>query len=222
MKRLTKALLAALLAFAMVIALAPSEGISAKSVKSQNKQAKKLLYQQVKNKYTRYGYVDIDKDGISELVAKEYSGKFVDGCDKLKSVSIYKVIDGKVQQIFTDSIKGDFYHPSIDCEIYFADTVYVIVKKNHEGYFNQIVYRYAGAETGFTEIASVMEDMAGYGSYVINGVETEYEDFDRKAYDSIVVSYAPYKITFELKDCKVKVANKYLKKMLKSELRIHS
>ena len=218
MKKLTKAVVAMLMVFAIALAIAPASDAYAKSVKSENKKAKKVLAKQVKNKFCRYGYVDIDKDGITELVVQEYSGKFVDGCDKKKSVSIYKAVNGKAKKIFTDSIDGDFFHPSINCQIFFADTVYVLVNKEHEGYFNQIVYKYNG--TGFEEEAYIMEDMSGCGSYRLggeNGLEVEYEEFARPGYDTLIESYADYEIPVEYKNCTTKVANKYLKKMLKAE-----
>lgn len=219
MRKLTKAVLAVLFVLAAALVAIPAARTYAKSVKSQNKQAKKVLEKKVKNKFCRYGFVDLDGDGITEMLVYEYSGKFVDGCDKEKSVSIYKVINGKCKQIFTDSIDGDFYHPEISCDIYRTDNTYALVTNSHEGYIIQTVYQYT--DNGFVEVAYIEEDMAYYGSYRIGGEDAPMIDYDgkyaRPDFESMLESNEPFKVDIEFKNCKTKTANKYLKKMLKAE-----
>ena len=218
MKKLTKILLAVLFVMAATLVAVPAARTYAKSVKSENKQAKKVLEKKVKNKYGSYAFVDIDGDGITEMVVNEFSGKFVDGCDKKKSISIYKVVNGKCKQIFTDSIDGDFYRPDISCEIYRADTTYVLINKSHEGYIIQIVYKYT--PDGFVEAAYLAENMDGTGSYRIGGEGAptiDYNDFGRSTFDALLAQYESFSVPIEYKSCKVKAANKYLKKLMKAE-----
>ena len=218
MKKLTKVLLAVLFVLAATLVAIPAARTYAKSAKSQNKQAKKVLEKKVKNKFCSYGFIDIDGDGITEMVVREYSGKFVDGCDKKKSVSVYKVVNGKCKQIFTDSFDGDFFHPEIGCEFYSADSTYMLVYKSHEGYSIQTLYQYTTA--GFVEVAYLTEDMAGCGTYRLGGEGNPYVDFydfDGPDFEAMLKSYEPFKVNVEYNSCKTKTANKYLKKMLKAE-----
>lgn len=217
MRKLTKAVLALLMVFAIVLTVVPDADISAKSSKITNKQAQTILGKKVKNKFCRYAYEDIDMDGIDELIVWSYSGKFVDGCDKKKTVSIYKVVNGKAKELLSGSVKGDFYHPYMGCAIYYADTLYVALTQNHEGYLEQTVYKYN--KNKFSEIASLALNADGTGYYRIGGKgkNKEFDSYDVSEYEDVLEGFNDYRIELSYKTCTNKVANKYLKKMLKSE-----
>ena len=53
-----------------------------------NKKAQKILKKKIKNKFCKYMFADIDNDKIDEMFVLGFSGKFVDGDDKKKTLPI--------------------------------------------------------------------------------------------------------------------------------------
>jgi hypothetical protein len=179
-----------------------------------NKKAQKILKKKIKNKFCKYMFADIDNDKIDEMFVLGFSGKFVDGDDKKKSLTVYKVVDKKAKAIYTYSRKGDLFHPTLAFTLGVDDdeNFYMSVADEHEGYCQYIMYMYGASET-FNEIARIDADVASN--------ETEYrvrgKVYSEEEFLAFVKDLNIEEIDINLKSCSTKVANKYLKKMLEAE-----
>ena len=214
LNKLAKVLTVFALALLALVSVTGADGVSAAS-KMTNAKAQKLLKKEIKNKFCRYTFADVDGDGISEMFVLGYSTKFVDGDAKEKTLTVYKIEDGKVKSIFTDGIDGDFYHPSLTFNLYYDGECYITVNYEHEGFAYYTTYMY-GADS-FNEIAFIEVDIAGneYTYYIRNkgGMMPCTEKKYKKFMKNILVG----EVQVELLTPSVKVANKYFKKLLKAE-----
>ena len=111
-KNFTKILFSLALVLFLIATLAPVSPVSAASKSATNKKAQKAFAKVIKNKFCLYTYIDIDKDGVTEMLVQTYSGKFQDGDDKKKGLQIYAYVKGKAKKIFDDSIEGGNVRPS--------------------------------------------------------------------------------------------------------------
>ena len=207
---LVKIIFAFLLVLGAAVVTMPSAEIQA--AKMTNKKAQKLLKKKIKNKVCRYAFVDLDNDKIQELIVLSYSGKFVDGDDKKKTLNVYKVVGKKVKSVFDYSIDGDFYHPTLTFGVYRDETgdSYLTVDHEHEGYRYYITYYWNGDD--FVEMARIEESDGEY-EYRVRLKHCEEDE-----YFGFVKSILTEDAGLDIKTCSTKVANKYLNKMMKSEL----
>ena len=209
--RISKVLLAVIFAFGILLSVLPASEVQA-AAKMTNKKAQKILKKKIKNKFCRYAFADIDNDNIDEMFVLGFSGKFVDGDDKKKSLTVYKVEGKKAKAIYEHSVKGDLFHPTLSFQLFTdGDNSYMEVDYLHEGYGYSILYMY-GAD-GYNEIARVDADLASFEiEYRIRGKLYSEEEFFSFLGDMDVED-----VYYTLNDCSAKVANKYMKKMLKAE-----
>ena len=206
---LVKMIFAFLLVLGAAIFTLPSADVMA--AKMTNKKAQTLLKKKIKNKVCRYAFVDLDNDKIEELIVLSYSGKFVDGDDKKKTLNVYKVVGKKVKSIFDYSIDGDFYHPSLTFAVYrdeMGDS-YLVLDHEHEGYRYFITYYWNGDY--FAEMARV-EESDGEAEYRVRLKHCEEDEYFAFMKELLVEDAG-----LDIKTCSTKVANKYLKKMMKAE-----
>ena len=208
--KITKVMLALAFVLGLLFTVMPASNVQA--AKLTNKKAQKILKKKIKNKFCRYTFYDVDGDNIDEMFVLGFSGKFVDGDDKKKSLNVYKVEGKKAKSIYEYSIDGDLFHPSLTFNLFNDGTyTYMMVNHEHEGYANYIIYMY-GADS-FNEIARIEADLAGNEiSYRVRGKEVSGEEFSY-----FMSGIEADDVNYELKDCSTKVANKYFKKMLKAE-----
>lgn len=213
MLRFTKYVLSVLFICAIVFAVKPlEESHAAGSSKITNSEAKSLLSEKIKNKYCQYAYVDIDKDGVNELIVKQYSGKFTCG-DDIKTLYIYKVVDGKVKAILKETESaGSFYLPTdIDIEVYSSDKIFVKVVHLEEGEGSECIYKYNGKK--FKKTAEVFFEEGQIGRCTVNGKNATYEK-----YESYVRKNLKKQMSITLKQNGAKTSKKYNRKKLNSTL----
>ena len=209
-KSFTKVLFAIVMALSVLVMVLPASDVQA-AKKMTNKSAQKILKKKIKNKFCSYTFADIDNDNIDEMFVLSYSSKFVDGDAKTKKLTVYKVVNKKAKAIFTDSIDGDMYHPTITFELFKDDEFYMTVFHDHELYASSVVYMY-GADS-FNEIARLEADLSsGEAEYRIRGKVCSQDEFF-----GFLAGYDAEDVDYTLNSCSTKVANKYLKKMLKAE-----
>ena len=211
--KFAKVLMAVVLAFGILFSALPADRAEA-AAKMTNKKAQKILKKKIKNKFCKYMFADIDNDKIDEMFVLGFSGKFVDGDDKKKTLTVYKVVNKKAKAIYTYTRKGDFFHPTLAFKLAVDSdkNFYMTVADEHEGYNQYIMYMYGASET-FNEIARIDDDVASN--------ETEYrirgKVYSEKEFQDFGATLGLEEIDINLKSCSTKVANKYLKKMLMAE-----
>ncbi|MBO4415263.1 MAG: hypothetical protein J5824_04685 [Lachnospiraceae bacterium] len=183
----------------------------AEAAKMTNKKAQKILKKKVKDKFCKYTFVDIDNDKIDEMVVLGYSGKFTDGDDSKKSVTVYKVSGKKAKSIFSHSIKGDYFKPSLTVNMFNDEgDFYLNVVFYHEGYGYSATYKYNGKN--FVEIARIDSDYAsGENTYHFGKNDCSMEEYSE--YISDIVQ-SP--VDFEFTEPSTSITNKYIKKLLKA------
>ena len=209
-KMFTKVLVALAMALCIVFTVLPGSDVQA-AKKMTNKSAQKILKKKIKNKFCSYTFADIDNDNIDEMFVLRYSSKFIDGDAKMKKLIVYKVVNNKAKAIFTDSIEGDMFHPTITFELFNGDNFYMTVNHDHEDYASSVVYMY-GADS-FNEIARLEADLASNEvEFRIRGKVCSEDEFF-----GFISSVDADPLDYTLDSCSTKVANKYLKKMLKAE-----
>ena len=207
----TKILIALVLMLGVLSFTAPST--QAQAAKMTNKKAQKILKKKIKNKFCKYAFVDLDQDKISEMIVLGYSGKFVNGDDKKKTVSVYKVVNKKAKVVFNYSIEGDLFHPTLTFEVFRdkSGESYLKINHEHEGYIYNTTYYWNG--TDFVEMGRKEDYVADneiiYRVRTKTCTEKEYNDFMK----DILVK----QVKLDIKSCTVKVANKYLQKQLTAE-----
>ena len=99
-----KVMLSLVLCLVMLFTALPETKADA-AAKMTNKKAQKILKKKIKNKFCRYAFVDVDKDKIDELIVLGFSGEFVDGDDKEKTLTVYK-ISGKTDYLIVNVFTG--------------------------------------------------------------------------------------------------------------------
>ena len=203
-----KAFLALVLCLGMLIAVVPAAPASA--AKMTNKKAQKILKKKIKNKFCKYTFVDLDKDKIDEMIVFGYSGKFVDGDDSEKTITVYKISGKKAKAVLSDSLKGDFYSPEFSFNAYYYDKKsYLTVHEVHEGYSFHTTYVYKNGK--YTSYAGTSEE--------ISEEDTVYNVEDKvvtKAeFNNAMEKIFKNELSYEMKLCDTKTANKYIKNMLK-------
>ena len=177
-----------------------------------NKKAQKILKKKIKNKFCKYTFVDIDNDKIDEMIVLGFSGKFIDGDDKEKTLNVYKVSGKKAKSVLSYSIEGDFYHPSLSFNLYYDGASYITINHEHEGYAYYTTYKFT---VGNYESCALIEDwVADNEQYYYTDAA---EEVSKEEYYKFMKNILANEVNVELKSCSVKVANKYLKKMLKAE-----
>ncbi len=208
--KVVKVLLVLALCCGMLVTAMPA--MNASAAKMTNKKAHTILNKQIKNKFCKYLFIDLDKDKIDEMIVLGFSGKFVDGDDKLKTLDVYKVSGKKAKSIYHYDIDGDFYHPTLEFNLYYNKAYYMTVSHEHEGYAYYYTYKYT---KGKFKIVAGLEDAIAENEqvYYVNGKE----NVSKKAYDKFLKPILANEVDFELEAPATKVANKYLKKMLKAE-----
>ena len=209
-----KVLLAIMFALGVLFLVAPAEAQAAS--KMTNKSAQKILKKKIKNKFCRYAFVDIDNDKIDEMIVLGYSGKFVDGDDKKKSLTVYKVVGKKAKSVLSYSREGDFFHPTLSFNLFYdGSDCYITINDEHEGYATYKTYVW-GADS-FNEIAMISADLATpeeeYRFRNKGGLKVCTEEEYLEYMKDILAG----EVEVTLNSSSTKVSNKYLKKMLKAE-----
>ena len=197
------------LVLVLSFALISAPTTDARAAKLTEKKAQKILKKKVSGKFCHYAFIDLDNDKISEMVVLGYSGKFYQGDDKKKTITVYKVVNGKAKSLFSDSMKGDFFHPSITFRIY-SDPIgarYLMVNKEHEGYCLYTMYTLLDGKMAEITNKDVSDAEFKYFIRQEEVSEVEYEDF-MGAMDEIDVKVI---------SSSTKIANKYVRKLLKAE-----
>ena len=208
---LMKVLLLLVLAFGIVSFTVPTDTVQAASA---NSKAKKALKKKIKNLYCKYAYVDLDKDGISELITFQFGGEFdLEGYDQAQSLVIYKYADGKVKTMFEYAIHGPYLGPELNALFYYyKDAPYVIVYEGGDGLSQETVYKVDDDSTALA--SSLIWAVDGDSSYCV-GEESTTE----KKYNSYIKSIKKgKKIKVKLKSVSEKITNTYLRKMYKDVL----
>ena len=204
-------LLAMVLVMGIVVFAAPRVNVQA--AKMTNKKAQKILKKVIKNKFCKYAFIDLDGDKIDEIIVAGYSGKFTkDGDDKKKSITVYRVSGKEAKAILTQTAKGDFYHPSLTFDVYKTDAAYITVNFVHEGYGTYTTYKFNGEK--FVEVAKISVDYGDNNSEYF----LENEQVGKGEFNLFIKDILENQVDVKIKSCSTKVANKYLKKMLKAEL----
>lgn len=206
---ITKMLLAMILVLGFALASAPSA--EAQAAKLSNKKAQKILKKEVKNKFCKYAFIDLDNDKIDEMVVLGYSGKFYQGDDKKKTVNIYKVVGKKAKSIFSDSIKGDIFHPSITFDLYrdAQGITYIKINKEHQ---DDCIYVTYTLNNGTLVEVLREEVISAEFKYFVNSEAAEEKD-----YDDFLSELSKDEIKADVKSSSTKVTNKYVRKLLKAE-----
>ncbi|MCR5324932.1 MAG: hypothetical protein K6E85_16870 [Lachnospiraceae bacterium] len=209
-QRLSKALkviLALALCAGMLFTMLPAQ--QAEAAKMTNKKAQKILKKKIKNKFCKYAFVDIDGDKIDEMIVLGYSGKFTGGDDSKKSVTVYKVSGKKAKSVFSHSVKGDYFKPSLAVNLYDDDgDLYIGVIYIHEGYGYSATYKYNGKN--FVEIARV-------DSYYAEGEDAYHfgkNDCTQEEYNEYIADILAAKLDVEFTNPSTKITNNYIKKLL--------
>jgi len=202
-----KIILTFVLVLSFALILVPST--DAQAAKLTNKKAQKILKKKVSSKFCNYAFIDLDNDKISEMVVLGYSGKFYQGDDKKKTITVYKVVNGKAKSIFSDSMKGDFFHPAITFNIYSdpLGTRYLTVNKEHEGYCVYTMYTFLDGE--MAEIIKKDVSEAEF-KYFLRSEEITEEEYDNFMSDMDEISV-------KVISSSTKIKNKYIRKLLKAE-----
>lgn len=174
-----------LLLISCVMLIVPdTKGYAAKKSKIDNEDIQKILKEKVKNKYGYYGYIDLDYDGIDEMVVKQYNGKICQGDHDQTSIIIYKYVDGSVKRLFKYSIKGSYSMPNLRYEFwcepvteYEGKAKYLVIHDESEEEWNTIIYSCNGKK--LKKVAKC-EEFEGNKRFFIKGKETtekKYNDF---------------------------------------------
>ena len=210
-RNLFKAFLGLIVCLGVLFTVLPVTPVSA-AAKMTNKKAQKKLKKVIKNKFCKYTFVDIDKDKVDELIVFGYSGKFVDGVDKEKTLTVYKASGKKANAILTESIKGDFYSPELSFSLYYYDGAsYITINEVHEGYSTHTTYKWNKGK--YTEYARIEEEIQEEDTlYSIEDYYYSKADFEKQ-----MANIFKEEISYEISLCSKKIANKYIKKLAKAE-----
>ena len=183
--------------------------------KMTNKKAWNILLDKIYNKYTRCGLIDLDNDGIVELISLEYSGEFVDGADSKKTLNVYKVKGEKAKKVFSYSIEGDYFRPTLDFRLFYnKNTYYMTVDYIHEGYGFTKTYKYTGKK--FKLVSSVDMDLAeGENTYHIGKKAVSEKKYNKYMKD---IFAAPVDLYLIVSDCVTQgTFYEYVEKQLMAE-----
>ncbi|MBP5160092.1 MAG: hypothetical protein ILP10_07305 [Lachnospiraceae bacterium] len=214
MKRTSKVLsilLSLILCLGVVFSIAPNRQVNA-ATRITNKEARNILKKKVKNKFCKYAFIDVDKDNIDELIVLDFNKKFRDGDAKEKYITVYKMFGKKAKPVLDLSMNGDLFHPSFSFDVYYSDgESYITVVWSHEGYAYYWTYMLGSKQ--YKQVARLEDFVSGDEQYYYRGTE----EASKEDYEEFMNSIAPGKIDYKLKSPSVKVANKYLRKMLKAE-----
>ena len=210
-RTILKAFMALVLCLGMLITVMPAT--SASAAKMTNKKAQKILKKKIKNKFCKYTFVDLDKDKIDEMIVFTYSGKFVDGDDSEKTITVYKVSGKKAKAVLSDSVEGDYFQPQLSFDLhYYGKKSYITVHEIHEGYSFHTTYVYKDGKYVF--FAGRQEDISEEDTrYDVDGKENCTKADYEKATGKIFATG----LSCEMQLCAAKTANKYIKKLLKEK-----
>ncbi len=207
-----KAFMALVLCLGMLITVMPATPASA--AKMTNKKAQKILKKKIKNKFCKYTFVDLDKDKIDEMIVFTYSGKFVDGDDSKKTITVYKVSGKKAKAVLSDSVEGDYFHPEFSFNLYYYNKKsYITVHEIHEGYSFHTTYVYKDGK--YTVYAGTQEEISEEDTiYYVTGIDGDCTGAD---YEKATKNIFANELACEMQLCAAKTANKYIKKLLKDK-----
>ncbi|MCR5768082.1 MAG: hypothetical protein K6G45_06280 [Lachnospiraceae bacterium] len=213
--RIAKVLLTLVMCAAILFSAMPASQASA--AKMTNKKAQKILKKKIKNKFCKYTFVDIDNDKIDEMIVLGFSGKFVQGDDKKKTLTVYKVVGKKAKSVLTYAREGNFFHPDVSFNIYNDGDFYITVNDEQEGPCVYTTYVFGAEE--FNQIAM-------YEYWSSDNEENYYlrnkgglKICSEEEYNEYMAGILENEVEYELQSCSTKVANKYLKKQLMAEFK---
>ena len=207
--KLLRVILALTLCAGMLFTAIPTQ--HAEAAKMTNKKAQKILKKKIKNKFCKYTFVDIDQDKIDEMVVLGYSGKFTDGDDAKRSVTVYKVSGKKAKSVFSHSIKGNSFGPLLSVNMYRDEWDFYL----SVGLFDELtgysaIYTYNGKN--FVEIAR--------NNWVLASGEETYHfgkhDCTEEEYNEYTADIYAAKLDIEFTEPSAKITDKYVKKLLKA------
>ncbi len=204
---IVKVLLLLVLAFGIASVTVPADTVQAASA---NSKAKKALKKKIKNLYCKYGFADLDDDGISELITYQFGEDFdAEGFDQAQSLVIYKYESGKVKTMFEYAIHGPYFGPELRAVFYYRKgNPYVIINEGGDGFSYEAVYK---ADDASESLAETSWELDGDDSYYLGEESTT-----SKKYNAFIKSIkSGKKIKVKLKWATQKITNAYLKKMYK-------
>jgi len=161
-KLLTRTLLVFALILSMLVCAIPKDTVQAANV--TNKKVRKVLKKNIKNKFCKYAFSDLDKDGFDELVVIKYDGPFEEDIVYYNmSVLIYKYSGGKSTLIY--SFENKMYDAcDTYLNLYYEDTCYLNLNMHTEGYGEDYWY-YKYSDGDFKELCNIN---------ICEGEETKY------------------------------------------------
>ncbi|MCR5330382.1 MAG: hypothetical protein K6E62_04240 [Lachnospiraceae bacterium] len=185
---------------------------SASAAKMTNQKAWKILSKKIDDKYCRFAFYDIDNDKIDEMFVFGYSGEFTDGDDTEKTLTVYKVKNGKAKAIFRHSVQGDYFRPSLDMRLYYNGSYYMSVKYIHEGYGYVLNYKYNGKK--FSQVSGIDMDLAeGTNVYTIGR-----KNVSKKKYDKYMKDKIAFETELEFDNGSPRATfSEYVRKLLKAD-----
>lgn len=206
-----KVMLSLVLCLVMLFTALPETKADA-AAKMTNKKAQKILKKKIKNKFCRYAFVDVDKDKIDELIVLGFSGEFVDGDDKEKTLTVYKISGKKAKTYLSYSIDGDYYHPTLTFNLYYANgNSYIKVNYEHEGFAYYTLFMLGSKK--YKPVAGVDDFIAENEQYYSIGTS----ECSKEEYDEYVKDIFKGELKYKLKSPSTKIANEYLSKLLNAE-----
>ncbi len=206
-----KVMLSLVLCLVMLFTALPETKADA-AAKMTNKKAQKILKKKIKNKFCRYAFVDVDKDKIDELIVLGFSGEFVDGDDKEKTLTVYKISGKKAKTYLSYSIDGDYFHPTLTFNLYYANgNSYIKVNYEHEGFAYYTLFMLGSKK--YKPVAGVDDFIAENEQYYSIGTS----ECSKEEYDAYVKDIFKGELKYKLKSPSTKIANEYLSKLLNAE-----
>ncbi len=206
-----KVMLSLVLCLVMLFTALPETKADA-AAKMTNKKAQKILKKKIKNKFCRYAFVDVDKDKIDELIVLGFSGEFVDGDDKEKTLTVYKISGKKAKTYLSYSIDGDYFHPTLTFNLYYANgNSYIKVNYEHEGFAHYYIYMLG---------SKYYKLVAGYDDAIAENEQSYYirtEDCSEEEYNEFVKDIFKGELKYKLKSPSTEIVNEYLNKKLYAE-----
>ena len=123
-KLLTRTIIVFALILSILVCTIPEDAVQAAKV--TNKKVQKVLKKNLKNKFCKYAFLDLDKDGLDELISYQYEGPdWYDNGEAYYTVYvlIYKYSEGKSKKILSKHYQRDLDN-DIQFNLYFKDTCY--------------------------------------------------------------------------------------------------
>ena len=140
-KLLARILLVFALILSILVCTIPED--SAHAAKVTNKKVQKVLKKNLKNKFCKYAFLDLDKDGLDELISYQYEGPYCLSKEEEHYtiyIEIFKYSGGKSKVIFSNEYLMFNNNYDISFNLYYKDNCYMNITYQEEGYAGDCEY----------------------------------------------------------------------------------